>query len=103
MSDVDTTLTPDRSRFEAHLEGELAGVVEYELHEGTIELTHTRVEDRFEGKGVGSALARGALDRIRAGEEPLGQRQVVATCTFISGWIDKHPEYADLLAGTDEP
>lgn len=99
MSDVVTTHAPDRSRFEAHLDGELAGVVEYELGEGTIELTHTRVEEQFGGKGVGSALARGALDEIRTGTD-LGPRAVIATCTFIQGWIDKHPEYADLLVDT---
>lgn len=102
MSDVVTTHAPDHSRFEAHLDGELAGVVEYELAEGTVELTHTRVEDRFEGKGVGSALARGALDEIRAGGEPLGQREVIATCTFIAGYVERHPEYADLLVGSGD-
>ncbi len=49
---------------------------------------------------MGSALARAALDAVRAGEEPLGPRRVIATCPFIKGWIDKHPDYADLLYGS---
>ena len=57
--------------------------------------THTEVDDRFEGQGVGSALARFALDDVRAE----GTRRVVPRCPFIKGWIDKHPDYADLTRG----
>ena len=99
MSDVETSHAPDRSRFEAHLDGDLAGFAEYQLAEGLIEFTHTEVDESFEGRGVGSALARAALDAVRAGEDPLAPRRVVATCPFIKGWIDKHPDYADLLDG----
>ena len=57
--------------------------------------THTEVEDRFEGQGVGSALARFALDDVRAA----GTRKVLPLCPFIKGWIEKHPDYADLVYG----
>lgn len=95
MSDVATSHAPDQSRYEAHLDGQLAGFAEYQLAEGIIVFTHTEVDEAFEGKGVGSALARAALDDVRAG----GERKVIATCPFIKGWIDKHPDYADLLYG----
>ena len=52
------------------------------------------VDDAFEGQGVGSALARTALDDVRA-----SGRSAVPKCPFIRGWIDKHPDYADLVAG----
>lgn len=99
MSDVVTSHAPERSRFEAHLDGELAGFAAYQLAEGLIVFTHTEVDPAFEGKGVGSALARGALDDVRAAAEPLGERKVIATCPFIKGWIDKHPDYVSLLYG----
>lgn len=99
MSDVVTTHAPDRSRFEAHVDGALAGFAEYQLAEGLIVFTHTEVDADFEGKGVGSALARSALDEVREAGDPLGPRKVIATCPFIKGWIDKHPDYADLLYG----
>lgn len=99
MSDVETSHAPDRNRFEAHIDGDLAGFAEYQLADGLIVFTHTEVDESFEGKGVGSALARAALDAVRAGEEPLGPRRVIATCPFIKGWIDKHPDYSDLLYG----
>ena len=57
--------------------------------------THTEVDPTFEGKGVGSALARFALDDVRADRHPPG----AAACPFIKGWIGKHPEYADLVDG----
>lgn len=53
---------------------------------------HTEVEPRYEGRGVGSALARTALDEARAA----GLR-VLATCPFFAGWIERHPDYQDLL------
>ncbi len=77
MSDVDTSHAPDRSRFEAHLDGDLAGFAEYQLAEGLIVFTHTEVDESFEGRGVGSALARAARpiasSTTALKREPLGQ------------------------------
>jgi len=95
MSDVEVRPNPDQSRYEAWLDGERAGFAQYQVDQGTIVFTHTEVDDRFEGRGVGSALARGALDDVRA----VGERRVVARCPFIKGYIEKHPEYQDLLGG----
>jgi predicted GNAT family acetyltransferase len=43
-------------------------------------------------KGLGSTLVKGALDDVRA-----NGRSVVAKCSFVRGYIDKHEEYADLV------
>ena len=84
----------DKRRFEALSEsGVVAGFSEYMMRGDDIVFTHTEVDDAFEGQGVGSALARGALDQVREAGKP-----VVAECSFIAGYIDKHPEYKDLLA-----
>ena len=93
MSDVDVRNNPEQNRYEAWLDGELAGFAEYGLRDHAIVFTHTEVGDRFEGKGVGSSLARGALDDVRA----QGDRDVVPLCPFIRGWIEKHPDYLDLV------
>ena len=93
MSDVVVTDNPEQSRYEAHLDGELAGIAEYHLTKSSIVFTHTEVLDAFAGNGVGSALARHALDDVRA----KGGRDVVPVCPFIHGWIDDHPDYADLV------
>ena len=51
------------------------------------------VDDAYEGQGVGSTLVGEALDQVRA--EGL---DVVATCPFVRSYIERHQEYADLLA-----
>lgn len=94
MTDVTVTDNPDESRYEAHVDGELAGFAEYKLTQRLIVFTHTEVGDAFEGKGVGSALARHALDAVRAN----GERLVVPKCPFIKGWIEKHPDYQSLVS-----
>ncbi len=81
-------------RYEASLEaGVVAGFAEYEDLDGVRVFTHTEVDDAYEGQGVGSALARGALDDVR--ERDL---KLIAKCPFIKSYLDKHPEYADLEA-----
>jgi uncharacterized protein len=95
MADVQTTHAPDRSRYEAHIDGELAGFAEYQLTDRLVVFTHTEVDPRFEGQGVGSALARFALDDVRSD----GSRQVLPLCPFIKGWIGKHRDYLDLVYG----
>jgi uncharacterized protein len=93
MADVVTSHNPAEHRYEAHIDGELAGFAEYQLTDAMIVFTHTEVLEAFEGKGVGSALARFALDDVRAD----GSRKVMPLCPFIKGWIGKHPDYVDLV------
>jgi predicted GNAT family acetyltransferase len=93
MSEVVVTDDPGENRFEARLEGELAGIAEYHLTKSSIVFTHTEVFDGYEGKGAGSTLARHALDDVRA----KGGRDVVPVCPFINGWIEDHADYADLV------
>ena len=95
MTDVVTSKNPEASRYEAHIDGDLAGFAAYDLTDKLVVFTHTEVEDRFEGRGVGGALARFALDDVRAS----GTRKVLPLCPFIKGWIAKHPDYADLVYG----
>ncbi|MDI6102759.1 GNAT family N-acetyltransferase [Actinoplanes sp. NEAU-A12] len=91
---ITVTEVPERERFEARDEaGELAGVLTYQLTGGIIAYTHTKVDPGFEGQGVGSALARAAMDDARG-----KNRTVVPLCPFVSGWVDKHPEYEKLVA-----
>jgi predicted GNAT family acetyltransferase len=92
---VDVRDNSAQGRFEAYVDGELAGFAAYQLRDASIVFTHTEVS--LEGKGVGSALARGALDSVRAD----GGLQVVARCPFIRGWIEKHPDYQDLVRRED--
>jgi predicted GNAT family acetyltransferase len=82
-------------RFEAHVDDVLAGFAEYQLTDELVVFTHTEVDPSFEGGGVGSALARFALDKIR--DE--GTRKALPVCPFIKGWIQRHPDYLPVTYG----
>ncbi|HLT85773.1 MAG TPA: GNAT family N-acetyltransferase [Phototrophicaceae bacterium] len=92
MADIQVENVPQRHRFEATAGDELLGVAVYEREDGRVTFTHTVVETAAEGRGVGSALARTALDAARA--EGL---RVVPQCPFIAAYIERHPDYADLV------
>ena len=78
-------------RFELEVDGHTASLY-YRLEPGVITFTHTEVPQELSGRGIGSRLARGALDWTRA-----QGLKVVAKCPFVSAYIAKHPEYGDLL------
>ena len=90
---VSVSDVPDRDRYEATVDGSVAGFVQYTRAGKVIVLAHTEVDAAFEGQGVGSALARAVLDDIRE----TGGLEVVPTCPFIGAWISRHPEYVDLV------
>lgn len=94
MSRVSVTNNVRERRYEARVDGALAGYAGYDETPEVIAFTHTKVEPAYEGKGVGGALARAAMDDVRE----RGDRQVVAVCPYIVGWFDKHPDYQSLLA-----
>jgi predicted GNAT family acetyltransferase len=99
MSDIEVSNNTELSRYEAHVDGRLAGFAEYHLRSSSIVFTHTEVDPEFEGRGIGSTIIRTSLDEIRAA----GVYDVVPICPFYKGWIEKHPDYADLVHHTDVP
>jgi predicted GNAT family acetyltransferase len=89
---TDVTNNEKASRFEVKLDGETA-FAEYDLKRGgIIVFPHTVVPEAFEGRGIGSALARAALDYAR--EKKL---KVIPLCSFIAGYIARHDEYKALV------
>lgn len=64
--DIEVSDNSDERRYEARIDGALAGVAEYQRTDKLVVFTHTEVDEAYEGKGVGGALARFALDGIRA-------------------------------------
>lgn len=95
MAEIETVHNTDRSRYEAWIDGVRAGFAEYQLTDELIVFTHTEVDKKFEGQGVGSKLARYALDDVRSD----GTRKVLPLCPFIKGWIGHHREYVDMIYG----
>jgi predicted GNAT family acetyltransferase len=94
MPDVNVVMNEAERRFEVKLDGEIA-FAEYRLIDHGIILPHTVVPEAFEGKGVGSALAKTALGYAR--EHGL---KVIPLCTFMAGYISKHPEWRDVVHET---
>jgi uncharacterized protein len=92
---VQVVRNDEKARYEGLMNGALVGFAEFQLTDDLVEFIHTEVDPAFEGQGVGSAIARGALDDVLAA----GTRQVLPTCWFIARWISRHPDYQSLLYG----
>lgn len=83
---------PEAERFELYHDGEYAGAAVYHRTPHGIAFLHTEIEPAFQGKGLGSVLARHVLDDAR--ERGL---EVLPHCPYIRGWIARHPDYVDLV------
>jgi predicted GNAT family acetyltransferase len=87
VSEIEIKHKPEQDQFEVQL-GDQAGVLQYQILGNRMLITHTEVPPAFEGRGIGSALARAGLDYAR--ERGL---EVVPLCSFIAAYIKRHPEY----------
>jgi len=80
------------SRFETVIDGTIA-FTEYELEDSNrIVFTHTIVPEELSGRGVAGTIVKRALDHAR--EKNL---TVVPQCAYVAAYIQRHPEYQDLL------
>lgn len=86
------TNNADEHRYELVVDGDPAIAV-YEKRGDTIVFTHTEVPAKLEGRGIGSRLIQGALDDVRARGE-----RIVAQCSFVAAYLDRHPDQRDLVA-----
>lgn len=92
MTDIQIARNDAESRYEARIEGSVAGFAAYRTDGDAVVFTHTEVEPRWEGQGVASQLAAGALDDVIAA----GGR-IVSECPFISKYVQENPAYADYV------
>jgi len=92
-ADVVVADVPAHDRFEVRVDSELAGFAEYRRRRQLIAFTHTLIDPRFEGQGLGGRLIRTALDAARA-----AGLAVLPFCPFVRGYIAAHAaEYLDLV------
>lgn len=82
----------DQHRIEARVGDAVAAYSEYHDRAGRRSFIHTVVEPEFEGQGLGSKLVRWALDDAR-----VRGLAVLPHCPFTRRWIERHPDYADLV------
>ena len=92
---METTVhdVPDADRYEIRDGERLLGIAAYQRRGDEIRFTHTEVNPDAGESGLGSRLVRAALDDVRSKGE-----RVVPLCSFVRGWIERHPDYADLVA-----
>lgn len=100
MSETEPTVTRDdrRHRFEITYDGEVVGFTTFREAGNTRVFLHTEIDPKVEGKGLGGRLVRESLDQTRA-----DQMLVDPQCPFTRAFIERHPEYADLVAGEPTP
>ena len=85
------TNNANKQRYELTVDDQLA-IAAYEKRGDTVVFTHTEVPAALEGQGVGSRLIKAALDDVRANGE-----HVVAKCSFVAAYLDRHPDQQDLV------
>ena len=81
-------------RYEIHENGDLAGYAAYDLSGDAITFTHTEIKPSFEGQGYANTLVRTMLEDVRENTA----RRVEPVCPFVDAFINRHPEYGDLLS-----
>jgi uncharacterized protein len=81
-------------RYEARVEGDLAGFIDYVVKGDRIALIHTEVLPSHQGQGIAEQLVRFALDDARR----RGLR-VIAICAYVRGYVERHPETHGIVVG----
>jgi predicted GNAT family acetyltransferase len=81
-------------RYEARIEGELAGYLDYVVKRGRIALVHTEVLPAYQGQGLAGQLARFALDDARR-----RNLRVIPSCPYVRAYVERHPEAQDIVVG----
>ncbi|WP_247881030.1 GNAT family N-acetyltransferase [Skermanella sp. TT6] len=79
------------NRYEMDVKGTVA-FMDYRLKDDVIALVHTEVPEALSGQGIGSKLASGVLDDVRR-----RGLKVEPYCTFVQSYVERHPEYRDIV------
>ena len=95
--ELTVTDRPDAGRYEVRDGDRVLGLAAYHRRGGQVVFTHTEVDPDAGESGLGSTLVRAALDDVRS-----RGGSVVPLCPFVRGWIQRHPEYADLVVHADQ-
>lgn len=92
-NEPEITLNATASRFEVETSAaQPSALLAFRQSGGSIDLLHTEVSPEERRKGLGAALVKAALDYARQ-----NRLHVVPSCPFVRAYIDRHPEYRDLV------
>lgn len=89
-----TKITHDTTaeRYLITVDGRDAGYADYIQGDGVRDFHHTVIDPEFRGQGLSKPLIQAALDDTRVAGD-----KVRPLCTAVAGFIEKHPEYRDLV------
>lgn len=85
---------PAQNRFERPIHDSAIAAAYYRDADGKIAFIHTEVPTEFSGQGIATELAHGAFALLRG-----SGRKAILICPFMVQFANKHPEYADVVAG----
>ncbi len=85
------TVNEESNEFEMQTPEGLA-LIAYEMDSNIMNIMHTEVPEAMEGQGIASDLAKFALDYARE-----NQMKVKNYCRFVQVFLQRHPEYQDLI------
>ena len=88
---LDIVHNEQANRFETTVDGQTS-YISYQDRDDTLVYDHTIVPQQLGGRGIGSALVEHALDYARE-----RNKKVVPQCSFVEAYVNKHPEYQDLV------
>jgi uncharacterized protein len=91
---ADVRRNDDEGQYEIWVDGGPVGRTEFRIRDdGVLVFPHTEIDGDRRGQGLAGQLVEAALDDVRSRGE-----KIVAQCPVVAGFVDDHPEYADLLA-----
>ncbi len=93
-TDPDFHDNTEARRYELKADGGVA-VATYNLVDGGVLISETLVPEALEGRGIASRLAKLVLEDIQA-----RGLKILPVCPFFSGWLKKHPEWAESVHPT---
>ncbi|MEM7348068.1 MAG: GNAT family N-acetyltransferase [Chloroflexota bacterium] len=93
MNELNVTHNQEKKRFETTVNDQTA-FLEYIPAGENIVLSHTEVPVGLEGQGVGSQLVKQVLETIKSSDQ-----QIIIVCPFVASYIQRHPEYLELIFG----
>jgi predicted GNAT family acetyltransferase len=85
----------DVNRFELLVDGTVAAFLEYRVRPGGYALDHAEAVPEFEGQGLSSEMIGSVLDLMRR-----NHTMVLPYCPFVVQYVQRHPEYLDVVAPT---
>lgn len=89
---INVTQDTVAERFIITVDGQDAGFADYIQGDGVRDFHHTVINPEYQGQGLSKPLIKAALDETRA-----AGYKVRPLCSAVAGFIEKNPEYLDLV------